>query len=144
MPNVPELPFPKANIGALADASVPPQQTSTFKSILIVAAVGLGAYMFGRSKGKEAAVESGGKRNDLIPGTSITVGGDRVDVTTRFSQAPTAKMGPTAKVGGKRPAKKDVSIMVSAPPETLRSGIAPSVEYDFDDFEDFNQPTRRF
>lgn len=145
MPNVPDFGLPTIKVGALVEATNPPPKSNAFANFVLLAAVGVGAYMFGKSRTEKPREES---KDDLIPGTSITVGGENVSVTLR---SPPPSMKPSAKVGGARSLKgkatKDASIRVPTPPATLKSGMVPSLDYEFDldDFGgEYGSSTRRF
>lgn len=143
MPSAPNMDLmPSIKVGALAGATEPPPKSNAFANFILLAAVGVGAYMFGKSRSEKPREES---RDDLIPGTSITVGGENVSVTLK---SPPPSMRPSAKVGAKTSLKskaKETSIKVAAPPATLKSGMVPSLDYEFDDFDvDYGASTRRF
>lgn len=152
MPNLPDFPMiPSASIGAL-DATAAPNGPSAIVNLLLVAAVGGAAYWFGKSRGRDEGASSKIlSKDDLIPGTSITISGQSVAQPAARVGAPTVKVGASQRgAASKRGAPSTNAIvretLVEAPPPTLRSGMVPSLDYEFTDeeFGGYSPPTRRY
>ena len=156
MPNIPDFAMlPSASVGAL-DGTANSSGSSVVANMLMLVAVGGAAYWFGKSRGRdEGESKKILSKDDLIPGTSITISGQSVAQPAARVGAPTVKVGAPSSRGGaisKRGAPKSGprtivrETLVEAPPPTLRSGMVPSLDYEFTDeeFGGYSPPTRRY